>query len=237
MHSFRKHQLCCVRGEAAGGNESDFGEDGEVDICHHKKGLRCNCVYDESVPAKWSTSPWQNSIHCQVSCRAKHDSIVEGYQAVPSSSRIMKLKQLQRERKANEQQGRAFYQDQEALEVGVRDLQQQLDAKERDYDLANNMVQELEGRVAQANEEIARSKSKLYDLMERIEAEIPQTFGVLGLVEQLEIYQRELETVILLNEDEDVENDACASRRVSVNVQNRTSETPKKIRSRITARK
>jgi hypothetical protein len=226
LHSFRKHQLCCVRGEAAGGNESDFGEDGEVDLCHHKKGLPCNCVYDESVPAKWSVSPWQNSTYCQVSCRVKHDSIVAGYQAVPSSSRVTKLKQLQREKKANEQQGRAFYQDQADLELQVRDLQQQLDAKGRDYDLANKMVESLETRLAEAHEEVAIASSKLHDLMERIEADIPQDFDELGVVEQLNIFRTELETVI---EDEDVENEG-PSRRVSVNLTERQRvQSPKKV--------
>ena len=216
-----------MRGEAAGGNESDFGEDGEVDICHHKKGLPCNCVYDESVPAKWSVSPWQNSVHCQVSCRVKHDSIVEGYQAVPSSSRVIKLKQLQREKKANEQQGRSFYQDQAPLEAEVRDLQQQLHAKERDYTLANNMVEELEARLAIANEEIANARTSVYDLMERIEAQIPQDFLLLGLYEQLEIYKTELEMVIM-NEDDYVENSGNSSRRVSINLPQR-SQTREKV--------
>lgn len=215
-----------MRGEAAGGNESDFGEDGEVDICHHKKGLPCNCVYDESVPAKWSVSPWQNSTYCQVSCRVKHDSIVAGYQAVPSSSRVIKLKQLQREKTANEQQGRAFYQDQTELRKEIRDLQQQLEAKARDYDLANEMVVDLENRLGEAHEQLCNASSKLHDLMERIEADIPQDFGELGVIEQLDIYRTELETVI---EDEDVENEG-PSRRVSVNLTERHRvQSPKKV--------
>lgn len=222
-HSFIHHNLCCVRGEAAGGDESDFEDDGEVDVCHHRQPT-CKCVYNDAMPAKWSTAPWKTG--SKFSCADKHDANTSGHARIPSATKNQKLKLLQRERKSNEQQGRAFYQDQADLELQVRDLQQQLDAKGRDYDLANKMVESLETRLAEAHEEVANASSKLHDLMERIEADIPQDFDELGVVEQLNIFRTELETVI---EDEDVENEG-PSRRVSVNLTERQRvQSPKKV--------
>lgn len=215
LHSFRKHQLCCVRGEAAGDDESDFGDDGDVDSCHHKEGNPCSCVYDDSKPAKWSTYTWKNTYNCRISCRVKHDSIIDGYQAVPSASRVMKLKQNQRERRGNEQQGRAFHQDQTDLQNQIRDLQQQLDAKERDYTLANGMVEELQQEVGDAKTQLNDAKSNVADLMDLIEADCPPNFNDQTLLEQLQLFKAELEEVIVPDND-DMENEGSAPRSTQI---------------------
>lgn len=218
-HSFVKHELCCVRGEAAGGDESDFGEDGDVDGCHHRNAA-CSCVYNDTLPARWHTSSWKAG--SQITCAAKHDSIKEGYVRVPSQTRNQKLKQLQRERKGNEQQGRAFYQDQADLQNQIRDLQQQLDAKERDYTSANIMIEELEGRLSHEVEDRDRentnAKSKVADLMRMIEALPPPGYENKTLVEQLQIFATELEMVVGADDDDDVdvENQSTSPSHVNI---------------------
>lgn len=214
LHSFQKHLLCCVRGVAAGGDESDFGEDGDVDSCHHRS-QPCMCMYDNSVHAKWSTSPWKAD--SKNSCADKHDSNENGNTRVPSQTRIMKLKQLQQDRKRNEQQGRAFHQDQTVLLNQVRDLQQELVAKERDYALPNKMVQDLEQRLGSVDIVLNEAKVKVAQLMEKIDAVIPSNFDDQTLLEQLENFEMELEMVIVPENDENFNN----TRRISVHFPSR----------------
>jgi hypothetical protein len=82
-----------------------------------------------------------------------------------------------------------------------------LAAKERDYAAANDMVRELEDRVSQAHEDITNSKSKVEELVNMIEAAIPEEFGEMNLLQQLEIFQKELKMVIVPEDDDDVENE------------------------------
>lgn len=213
-----------MRGEAAGGDESDFGEDSDVDSCHHRKAA-CACVYNDSFPARWHTSSWK--VGSQITCAAKHDSIREGYVRVPSQTRNQKLKQLQRERKTNEEQGRAFYLSHEDLQNQNRDLQQQLDAKETDYTSANIMVEELEVRLSHEVEdrvrEISNAKSKVADLMRIIEALAPPGYRNKTLVEQLQIFSSELEKVVV-PDDDDVENPSTSPSHVNIVFPSRIKE-------------
>jgi len=117
------------------------------------------------------------------------------------------------------------------LQNEVRDLNQQLDAKERDYQTANAMVIDLEGQLATSVQIIEECKAKVQDLVDLIEATTPENFGEFSLLQQLQIFEREVEGSILpVREDdmENMENLVGASRRISINLPSK-AKSPKKV--------